>query len=83
MINAILLKSDYTMEIMPQLVAYICQTVLVLCHHLYVLQSGYKDGWEAWVTFFAVVMILQQVVHEATQLFSDGKRYFTQVFNYL
>lgn len=42
MINAILIKSNYTLKAIPQLVLFMAQVVLVIVHHMYVLTSGYE-----------------------------------------
>jgi len=64
MINSILLKSDYTLEILPHFIFFCVQMILVICHHIYVLQSGYEQGWQFTLTAFTVLTILVQLAHE-------------------
>jgi len=45
------------MEILPQFIVFVIQIFLVTYHHMYVIQSGYEEGWEVYLTFFTIIAI--------------------------
>lgn len=57
MINSLLSESDYTWQIVPNILSYVLQLLFVLYHNLRVLQSGYKEGWEVWVTLVTLILL--------------------------
>ena len=77
MITAILSESDYTLQMLPQLMLSLTQIVLTLIHHLYVMQDGYEFYWSYIVSTLLLILNIQQLVHEYIQLKRQGwKNYF-------
>jgi len=79
MINSILSESDYTWQIAPNILLYGLQLFFVIFHNLKVLQSGYREGWEVWITIITLLLILVQVVHECLLVKWKG---IAQIVNY-
>jgi len=68
---------------MPHFVLFCAQMILVLCHHIYVLQSNYEKTWHSVLTILTVFSIVVQLAHEVIQMINQKKNYFKQPFNIL
>jgi len=55
--------------------------VLVICHHIFVMQSGYQEGRQYIFTVITLVFIMTQLIHEAIQVKIETVNYLKSPFN--